>query len=396
MTAGWETRSLGDLVERIETRDPTREPANAFQYVDVSAVSKKSHQIESSEEVVGAAAPSRARRVIRTGDVIFATIRPTLRRIAIVPSALDGQICSTGYFVARPRPTASLDSRFLFYFLLTAGVRERMESLQRGASYPAVSDGDMREQKVPIPPLEEQKRIVKILDAAFAEIEDAERNLGVSLQRGAQILADVVQRTFDSSGDGWRHARVTDVCSLKSGTSWPKAMEQEAGALPYVKVGDMNLVENLEGIVTSSRFVERTDKTAAATLTVGTTIFPKRGGAIATNKKRITRVPVCVDLNVMGVTAGPELLADLLYYYFVGVDLNAISNGSSIPQINNYSLEPLSISFPKDHTAQRELVDRIQKVEVAVGELRANLADRIRLLGNLRQSLLRQAFSGQL
>ena len=162
MRNGWQTKTLGDVLARTETTDPTRLPNTEFDYIDVSSVSNETLTIQEAQRLKGKDAPSRARRLVRANDVVFATIRPTLRRIAIVPAELDGQVCSTGYFVLRAKP--EVDFRFVFYFLQTEDFMAAMEKLQKGASYPAVTDGDVRSQPIPVPPLSEQQRIVGVLD----------------------------------------------------------------------------------------------------------------------------------------------------------------------------------------------------------------------------------------
>jgi type I restriction enzyme S subunit len=101
MKKGWQTKTLGEVLEKTETINPLQSPNTEFDYIDVSSVSNTTFEIEETQRLKGKDAPSRARKLVRTNDIIFATIRPTLRRISIVPDHLDNQVCSTGYFVLR-------------------------------------------------------------------------------------------------------------------------------------------------------------------------------------------------------------------------------------------------------------------------------------------------------
>ena len=125
--AGWQSKPLGELLLRTETTNPTLRPDEEFDYIDVSCVSNVTHEIETTQRLMGRDAPSRARRLGRSGDVLFATIRPTLQRIAVVPPELDRQVCSTGYFVLRP--CNEIEHRFLFYSLFTEQFMGAMEGL---------------------------------------------------------------------------------------------------------------------------------------------------------------------------------------------------------------------------------------------------------------------------
>ena len=101
----------------------------------------------------------------------------------------------------------------------------------------------------------------------------------------------------------------------------------------------MNLPENLIEITTSSRFVNSDEIKPKQIIPEGAIIFPKRGGAIATNKKRKIIKPTIVDLNTMAIIPSKKINKDYLFYWFQLFDLNDISNGANVPQINHYSFE---------------------------------------------------------
>ena len=87
----WWVVSLSEYLEKTKTSDPTKKPNEEFIYIDVSAVSKEFLKIVSHQKLFGRDAPSRARKHIQTGDIIFATVRPTLQRIAMVPDEYNNQ-----------------------------------------------------------------------------------------------------------------------------------------------------------------------------------------------------------------------------------------------------------------------------------------------------------------
>ena len=159
---------------------------------------------------------------------------------------------------------------------------------------------------------------------------------------------------------------------------------------------DMNISENLSGVTCSSRYVNRGDVNPSNLLPVGTTIFPKRGGAILTNKKRLTTRVICADLNIMGVTPRRDLLPEFLFNFFLGLDLREINNGSSIPQINNYGIEPLLIAFPESITEQKVVVEKLKSLSQETQRLESIYQCKLAALDELEKSLLHQAFAGQL
>ncbi len=192
LPTGWEVKKLGEILHKTETINPMQNPNKEFVYIDVSSVNNETFSIESTTLLKGKNAPSRARKLIRTNDVIFATVRPTLRRICIIPEEYDNQVCSTGYFVLRMKE--QINHKYVFYYLLTDGFNKKMESLQKGASYPAVTDGDVREQIIVYPKtLPEQHHIVGILDQVFAAIATAKANAEKNLANARELFASYLQ-----------------------------------------------------------------------------------------------------------------------------------------------------------------------------------------------------------
>ncbi len=170
----WADSYIGSVVVKAKQRDPRKKPDETFCYVDVSSVSKESFTITGATPTLGSEAPSRARKAIESDDVLFATVRPTLKRIALVPLELDGAIASTGYCVLRCDKSIA-NPRFLYFFLITDHFNSRMAGLERGASYPAVRDSDVLASWLPLPPLSEQRKIAHVLSTVQRAIEAQER-----------------------------------------------------------------------------------------------------------------------------------------------------------------------------------------------------------------------------
>ena len=169
----WTESSIGEVTVKAKQRDPRKTPDEMFQYVDVSSVSNESFKITEATPMYGRESPSRARKELNTDDVLFATVRPTLQRIAVVPKELDGQIASTGYCVLRSEQT-KVHPKFLYFFLITDYFNAQMAGLERGANYPAIRDSDIKNAWLPLPPLHEQKKIAHILSTIQQKIDNAQ------------------------------------------------------------------------------------------------------------------------------------------------------------------------------------------------------------------------------
>ena len=293
--------------------------------------------------------------------------------------------------VLRPN-RALLNDNWLVHFL----VHSDLSPFVSGLTVPKLNQGSLREIPIPLPPLPEQHRIVALLDEAFNGIATARANAEKNLHNARALFESHLQSVFTQRGEGWIERSIGDICTLKSGTSVGVSLEKAKGEIPYVKVSDMTYAGNETEIVSSSRFLDMADVGKNAVFPAGTTIFPKRGGAILTNKKRLTALPICADLNIMGVIPSGNLHPRLLYYYFLNVDMRLIGSGSSIPQINNYDIAPLKISFPETQDEQEAILQILDNLSAETQRLESLYQRKLAALDALKQSLLHQAFSGAL
>jgi len=170
---GWGVVKLGAVCQKTRQADPTRNPEVKFSYIDVSSISRDFLSIVDSTEHLGANAASRARKVIRQNDVIFATVRSYLKRIAVVPAEFDGQICSTAFCVIRANP-ALADPFYLFHTVSRDRFVQTVSGHQRGSSYPAVTDKDVLNELIPLPSLSTQKQIADVLSNVDRKLETEE------------------------------------------------------------------------------------------------------------------------------------------------------------------------------------------------------------------------------
>jgi type I restriction enzyme S subunit len=241
----WAESSIGKTVVKTKQRDPRKKPSEVFQYVDVSAVSNTSFKITSAAPTLGSEAPSRARKAIQTDDVLFATVRPTLKRIALVPPELDGAIASTGYCVLRC-DKAKAEPGFLYSFLISDHFNARMAGLERGASYPAVRDSDVTASWFPLPPLPEQKKIAHILSTVQRAIEAQERIIQIITELKKALMHKLFteglrnepqkQTEIGPVPESWEVVEIGDVFKFTSGKTKPKDTSREPTAEQTIPV----------------------------------------------------------------------------------------------------------------------------------------------------------------
>ena len=199
-TADWRTNAgmreprdyvtLRELAELNPESLGTKTPADyTFKYIDLSSVSWGSIDMALVSQVRFADAPSRARRVVRDGDVLFGTVRPQLRPHAKVSG--DGFVASTGFCVTRPKPGRA-DGGFLGHYLLSDEANRQAARREVGSNYPAITERDVGALVLPHMPLEEQRRIAEILDTVDETIRANERKRDKLRQLHSGLATDLL------------------------------------------------------------------------------------------------------------------------------------------------------------------------------------------------------------
>ena len=174
--------------------NPRTDARSTIRYVDVSGVTRDELRIVSVAAHSSSSAPSRARKIVNRDDTIFATVRPTLRRIAQVQECHDGAMVSTAFCVLRPN-SELMHPDFLFFAMQLESVMDEIAAMQTGASYPAVRDVDVMSLKVPVPPLSDQCSIADALNLARSAILGQRRS-----EEATQALKRAAMHTLFTRG----------------------------------------------------------------------------------------------------------------------------------------------------------------------------------------------------
>lgn len=211
---------LTECTVPIRRVDPARGSlGDYFDYIDLSSVDQAHKQITAPSRIQAAKAPSRARQVLASGDVLVSTVRPNLNAVALVKPEHDGAIGSTGFSVLRP--AKNVDGGYLFHWVQSPAFVQRLVGQATGASYPAVSDRIVKSSTLPLPSLAEQRWIARVLDAADA--------LRAARKAARERTADLGTATFvEAFGErqmnsrGLPVVRLQELCSrITDGTHQP-------------------------------------------------------------------------------------------------------------------------------------------------------------------------------
>jgi len=195
---GWEIVSLGDVCEKAEkVKRKEINLKNEFKYIDIGGIDNTLNRIISHKSFTWDNAPSRAQQIIKLGDTLFSTVRTYLKNIAMVQKReYNNEICSSGFTVIRGKKDI-LEPKFIFHLSLFHGFLQPLNKLQTGTSYPAVRDKDVFSQKIKLPTIKEQVKIVEEIESRFSVCDAVEKDLTVNLQKAESLRQSILKQAFE-------------------------------------------------------------------------------------------------------------------------------------------------------------------------------------------------------
>ena len=141
--------------------------------------------------------------------------------------------------------------------------------------------------------------------------------------------------------------RLCDHCQVISGKSMSVKEEESSGPISYIKVADFNLAGNDKFIATSSRYVSVESASKSKMIQKGCVVFAKNGAASLSNKKRLTAIECCIDMNTMAVKINDDSLSsEYLYFFLCSIDIKDHIRQGAIPSIDPHSVESILLPLP--------------------------------------------------
>lgn len=428
----WTKASVEDVTTSFMSIDPTRTPDRLFRYVDIGSIDNNTQTITNPKSFVGRDAPSRARRLICTGDTLFSTVRTYLKNIAVVPDELNGELTSTG--IAILRSNGAVEANYLFRWVCSDDFVGRLSSAQDGTMYPAVSDRDVAAASIPLPPLAEQRRIVSKIDSLTGKSKRAREHLN-HIQRlvekykqavlAAAFRGDLtreVELTYASGQlevslhtridarisslpllpPSWQWSSLGRVANIRGGLTKNAKRTALSFQIPYLRVANvyanrLDLSDILAIGCTESEF-KRTKLEKGDLLIVEGNGSLEQIGRVALWSGEI---PGCSHQNhLIRARPNPEVLsAYVLFWLLSPLGRAAIETvASSSSGLHTLSLSKVSaLPIPLCSISQQKLV--VRRIEFAfayIDRLASEATSARKLVSRLDQAILAKAFRGEL
>lgn len=348
--AGVEFKAIGEVIHRTTNIKWAEVEDEEYRYIDLTSVDRITHTIAETQIITRENAPSRAQQVVRVGDVIFGTTRPMLKRYTLIPPEYDGEICSTGYCVLRPNTEIVL-SNFLFHLLGTDDFYVHVEANERGASYPAITDGAVKAFRVPVPPVEVQREIVRVLDAFTALEAELEAELEAR-RRQYHYYRDRLLAFNGRSDIPW--ATLGEIATFRRGTAITQKGTTD-GKIPVVANAPAPIYFHGE----SNRW--------------GETIVIARSGAYS-GLVSFWNQPIFLT-DAFSVHPDNKLLKPKFVYYFLQNEqerIHAMKKGSGVPHVRVKDFESFNAPIPPLEE-QTRIVAILDQFDALVNDLTIGL-----------------------
>ncbi len=411
----WSRTRLKNIAE-INARSLSATTADDYtlRYLEISNVNNRGIISEAAvEELSYIDAPSRAKRIVQSGDTVISSVRPNLQAVAHIDQASGNFIASTGFYVVSPNQN-SLNAKYTYYLLLSEDTKQYLEAVAKGVGYPAVDDKDFITIKFLLPSIDNQRRIVAYLDKTCESIDRAiaakQKQLGTLDALRKSIIHKAVTRGLDDSvelkdselewlGDlpiAWKVTRLKDVARIRYGLGQPP-QEKEDG-IPMIRATNIDAGHIIEqGLL-------RVDPEA---LPLERDPYLAEDDIIVVRSGAYTGDSAIIPSKYVGAVAGYDMVvtakkADskfvsyaLLSSYVLDGQLLLMTLRAAQPHLNAEELGSILICLPKTITEQKEIALYIETKLKQIDKVETNLSAQIATLQQYRKSLIHECVAGK-
>ncbi len=401
MTEIWEVKELGDICEIARGGSPrpiqqfiTNDPGGV-NWIKISDATASGKYIYSTKEKITREGVQRS-RMVNEGDFILSNSMSFGR-----PYIMKTSGCIHDGWLVLSDKKRVFDQDYLYYFLGSDIAYRQFDSLAAGSTVRNLNIESAKRVKVPLPPVDQQKRIAAILDEAFAAIAAATANAEKNLANAHELFESALSCVLATNSEEWPERKLEEIveatCTLSYGIVQPG--EEVADGLPIVRPTDLyrHLIE-LNGL---KRIDPALAEGYSRTKLVGDELLLcVRGSTGVISIASSELAGGNVTRGIVPVRFSPSFVSQKLGYYlflskYVQDQIRSATYGTALMQINIRDLRRLSFILPP-LDAQPGLLRELESVSRNVQCLKQLYEQKLTVLAELKQSILQKAFSGEL
>jgi type I restriction enzyme S subunit len=314
-------------------------------------------------------------------------------KISIVPDGISKGIINQALLKLSPKKDIIV--RFLKYWMSSPDFQIQLNSLSQGVAIKNIASVKiLKEIQILRPPVDEQKRIVAILDEAFEGIDQAIRNTEKNLANARELFESYLNKIFTQKGDRWDKKRLADIAEVQSGGTPSRSKSNYwGGEMAWYSSGELNdlYTNKPERTITDEGLVNSNAK-----------LFPKGSLLVgmydtAALKMSILDREATFNQAIAGVK--PNKKIDLVFILhainFVKPEILSLRRGVRQKNLSLQKIKDISIIIP-DLEEQKKVVLQLASIKKETQRLETIYRQKIAALNELKQSILQKAFTGQL
>ena len=377
MKKEWEIKKLGELtLDKMSygTSSPSCEYDGETRYIRITDINDKG---ELNEDFVSPISYEE-KHVLQDGDIVFARTGATVGKAYCYHSS-DEKYVYAGYLI-RLRPNRKIVlPDYIFYYTKSKNYLDFISASQVAAAQPNVNAEKYSNLEIPLPPLEEQKRIVKILDEKFAQLETIKTNAQNNLENAKDLFLSQLTKAF--SNTTWEKKKVSEISENLDSKRIPITKNvRKTGQYPYY--GASGIVDYVEDYIFDGKFLLVSEDGANLLARTYPIAFIAEGKFWVNNHAHI-------------LSFKDEITMKFVELFFSNLDISPYVTGMAQPKFNQASLNNIEIPLPP-LPEQKRIVKELDSLSEKVRLLQEIYTKQIANCDELKQSYLQKAFEGEL
>ncbi len=402
MKRSWEIKKLGEVCDIVNGSTPLRTnkdfwEGGDFPWFTIDDIRDQGRIISNTKQKVTQVALKKL-KVLPIGTILLCCTA-SIGEYAITEIELTTNQQFNGLVIKNRREMYPM---FLMYFSST--LKDTLSNLSGKTTIDFIPISRLKDIEIPLPPLPEQKRIVAILDEAFAAIAKAKANAEQNLKNAKKLFESYLQGVFENGGEGWEEKKLIEVTNKIGSGATPRGGNESYKTEGISLVRSMNVYDfefrnkNL-ALIDDQQAKELNN----VTLQENDVLLNITGASVArcciVPKEYL---PARVNQHVSIIRAKKEIIVPfflnllLTSKFYKDQLLFTGGQGATRQAITKAQLEVLEVSFPKSIKAQQVIVQKLNVLSTETKKLEAIYQQKINDLEELKKSILQKAFAGEL
>lgn len=412
---GWKEVKLGDVVDVNKFNYSKKDNWDFINYLDTGNITNNVINEIEYIDLKERNLPSRARRKVAKGDVIYSTVRPIQKHIGIIDSVMENMLVSTGFTVMTPI-TSRLNGYFLYSFLTLKDITIFLQSIaeQRVSTYPALNISDLTNLIIPLPPLKEQEAIANTLSILDDKIENNNK-IAENLEAQAQAIfkhwfvdfefPNEEEKPYKSSGGemveseigmipkGWDVGKLGD---SKLGKLISSGIDDFKGEKIYLATADVinTNINNNQTLITMENKPIRANMQPKSNTVWFAKMKDSRKLIFVEKNDDVLKDNYIFSTGFAGIQ-GYETSVYYLWTYIQSDNFNNLKNslctGTTMQAINNRNINKIKLVIPDS-----KVLEKFNEIVIPLYKKNVSNRNENYILTELRDTLLPKLISGEI